>query len=74
MSAWFRVQGLRHAKFQVFMCLWNHFFDLRFDVMRGFTKLGVPFLGGPYNKDHSIWGSILGSPYLGRLPFTGGEI
>ena len=24
-------------------------------------------LGGPYNRDYSIWGSILGSPYLGKL-------
>ena len=28
----------------------------------GFPKLGVPFLGGPYNKDYSILGSILGVP------------
>ena len=32
-----------------------------------FPKLGVPF-GGPYNKDYKILGSILGSPYLGKLP------
>ena len=24
--------------------------------------------GGPYNKDSSILGSILGSPYFGELP------
>ena len=30
----------------------------------GFPKLGVPF-GAPYNKDYSILGSILGSPYFG---------
>ena len=35
---------------------------------RGFPKLGVPFLGGPHNKDYSILGSILGSPYFGKLP------
>ena len=35
----------------------------------GFLKLEVPFLGGPYNKDYSILGSILGSPYLGKLPY-----
>ena len=38
----------------------------------GFPKIGVPFLGGPNNKDHSILGSklgsILGSPYMGKLP------
>ena len=30
---------------------------------REFPKLGVPFRG-PYSKDCSILGSILGSPYL----------
>ena len=29
---------------------------------------GYPF-GGPYNKDYSILGSILGSPYFRKLPF-----
>ena len=33
----------------------------------GFLKLGV----GPNNKDHSILGSILGSPYFGKLPYLG---
>ena len=28
-------------------------------------------MGFPYNKDHSILGSILGSPYLGKLPNQG---
>ena len=27
------------------------------------------FYGGPYSKDYSILGSILGSPCLGKLPF-----
>ena len=36
----------------------------------GFPKLGVPFLGTPHNKDYSILGSILGSPYIGKLPFV----
>ena len=27
-----------------------------------FPKLGVPVLGGPYNKDYSILGSILRFP------------
>ena len=26
--------------------------------------------GGPHNKDYSIWGSILGSPYFGKLPYV----
>ena len=30
-------------------------------------NLGVPFWG-PNNKDYSILGSILGSPYFGKLP------
>ena len=25
--------------------------------------------GGPHNKDYIILGSILGSPYLGKLPY-----
>ena len=29
---------------------------------------GYPF-GGPHNKDYSILGSLLGSPYFGKLPF-----
>ena len=32
-----------------------------------FPKLGVPFWG-PYDKGYSILGSILGSPYFGKLP------
>ena len=35
----------------------------------GFQKIGVSFRG-PDNKDCTIKGSMLGSPYLGRLPFT----
>ena len=39
-------------------------------LYRGFPKLGAPFFGGgPYNKDYRILGSMLGSPYLGKLPF-----
>ena len=33
-----------------------------------FPKLGIPFWG-PHNKDYSIFGSILGSPDFGKLPF-----
>ena len=29
-------------------------------------------VGGPYNKDCSILGSILGSPYFGKLPYSRG--
>ena len=34
----------------------------------GFPKLGVPW--GPHSKDHHILGCILGSPHLGKLPFS----
>ena len=35
----------------------------------GFPQIRVFFFwGGAHNKDDSIWGSILGSPYLGKLP------
>ena len=36
-------------------------------IFGGIPKLGVPFWGSSY-KDYSILGSILGSPYLGKLP------
>ena len=35
----------------------------------GFPNLGVRF-GGPNNKVYSIWGSIVGSPYFGKLPYA----
>ena len=31
--------------------------------------LGFNLFGGPHNKDYSILGSILGSPYFGKLPY-----
>ena len=31
-------------------------------------NLGYHF-GGPYNKDYSFLGSILGYPYFGKLPY-----
>ena len=34
----------------------------------GFPKLGLPF-EGPSNKDYSIFGSVLGSPYFGKLQY-----
>ena len=33
-----------------------------------FPQLGVPFWGSD-NKDYSIWGSILGFLYFGKLPY-----
>ena len=38
----------------------------------GLFKLGVPFWG-PHNKDFDIFGSIFGSPYYGKLPFSSSE-
>ena len=34
----------------------------------GFPKIRGTILGGPNNKDYSILGCILGSPYFGKLP------
>ena len=34
----------------------------------GFTKIRGTLFRGPYNKDYSILGSILGFPYFGKLP------
>ena len=34
-----------------------------------FPKIRGTFSEGPYNKDYSILGSILGSPYSGKLPY-----
>ena len=28
---------------------------------------------GPNNKDHNIMGSLLGSPYFGKLPYRSGR-
>ena len=38
-------------------------------IYGGFPKLGVPFSKGPNNEDYSILGSVLGSPYFGKLPY-----
>ena len=39
------------------------------DLNGGFPKLGVPFWGVIcFFKDYSILGSVLGSPYCGKLP------
>ena len=39
----------------------------------GFPKIMGTFLGGPNKKDYSILGSILGSPYFGKLPSSTGS-
>ena len=38
-------------------------------VIWGFPKIRGTLFGGPHNKDYSILGSILGSPYFGKLPY-----
>ena len=35
-----------------------------------FPKIRGTFLGGLYNKDYSILGSLFGSPYFGKLPYN----
>ena len=45
--------------------------SLDYSSFGAFPKLEVPFWRVPYNKDYSIFGSILGSPYLGKLPYLG---
>ena len=37
-------------------------------VIRGFPKIRGYHFGSSHNKDYSILGSILGSPYFGKLP------
>ena len=41
--------------------------------MWGFPKLVVPFWGGTSNEDCIKLGSLLGSPYLWKLPFMGSQ-
>ena len=41
----------------------------RFRYLGVSQNLGYQFRG-PHIKDYSILGSILGSPYLGKLPFV----
>ena len=41
------------------------------DYGREFPKIGgVPYFGGPYNKDPTILGTILGSPIFGNSHMT----
>ena len=35
----------------------------------GLPKIRGTTFGGPNNKDYSILGSLLGSPYFGKLPY-----
>ena len=35
----------------------------------GFPEIRGTLFGGPYSKDYSMLGYILGSPYFGKLPY-----
>ena len=39
-----------------------------------FPKIRGYHFGGPHNKDYSILGPILGSPYFGKLPYLSAEV
>ena len=43
---------------------WNNW-----DALIAIRIWWFPKIRGPYSKDYSILGSILGSPYFGKLPF-----
>ena len=40
------------------------------EVIWGFPKIRGTILGGSDNKDYSILGSMLGSHYFGKLPYS----
>ena len=49
--------------------------DMETGIMQGIIGIRVSknygyHFGGPHNKDYSILGSILGSPYFGKLPIV----
>ena len=39
-------------------------------ILIGVSQNKWYFFKGPRNKDYSIWGSILGSPYFGKVPYA----
>ena len=51
--------------------LWTTASSPVFPVIWGFPKIRGTFFGGPNNKDHSILGSILGSPILRNYHILG---
>ena len=42
----------------------------RYGAIWGVAKFRGTFLGVSFNKDYSSFGSILGSPYFGKLPYS----
>ena len=64
------VKVLEIGKRPLLVCrVWGQQIRMYTFHIRGFRKIMGTFSGSPYKKDYSIWGSILGSPYLGKLPF-----
>ena len=45
-----------------------HSISFLFQKLMGGSKKEGYRMEGPHNEDYSIWGSILGSPYFGKLP------
>ena len=46
----------------------DHSYVPAIDFKWGFPKIRGTLLGGLYNKDYSMLGSLLGSLYFGKLP------
>ena len=44
--------------------------DKNRNLLGGFPKLGIPFLGVPIIRTIIYWGLYLGSPYFGKLPLV----
>ena len=59
-----RTDMWRLQRPQVLRIPQDHFAKLPY--VWGSPRNRATFLGGPHKKDYSIWGSILGSPYLGN--------
>ena len=47
--------------------------DVTNGTIWGFPKIMGTLFWGPHNKGCSILGSIMGSPYFGKVPFCGGR-
>ena len=45
------------------------YYNLSPRFIAGFPKIRGTLFGGPHNKEYSILGSMLGSPYSGKLPY-----
>ena len=63
----FSFQGLGFRVLLLFAWRENVYPQTNWTSKRGFPKFCI-FLGGPYNKDCNILGSMLGSPCIGKVP------